>query len=115
MKVLICGSRDWDNPTPIRELIDDLPRDTIVIEGEARGADKMAAHLAKEAGLQVEPYPADWARYHRAAGPIRNKQMLVEGKPTIVYAFFKDKAKSTGTANMVAQAKKAGIPVVENI
>lgn len=115
MRVLICGSRDWDNPEPIKKLIDRLPKGTVVIEGEQRGADKMAARLAKEAGFQVDPYPADWTRYHKAAGPIRNKQMLIEGKPDIVYAFYKHKSVSKGTANMVAQARSAEVMVEEYI
>ena len=54
-------------------------------------------------------YPADWDTHGRGAGPIRNKQMLEEGKPDLVIAFPGGK----GTANMIGQAKEAGIPVRE--
>jgi hypothetical protein len=81
----------------------------VVIEGEARGADTIAREEAEKLGLTVERYPADWARYGRAAGPIRNKQMLVEGRPDFVLAFSADIERSRGTRNMVDQAIKAGL------
>lgn len=56
-----------------------------------------------------EAFPADWAAYDRAAGPIRNARMIAEGKPDIVLAF----PGGRGTANMVAQARKAGVRVIE--
>jgi hypothetical protein len=59
----------------------------------------------------VRHFPADWDKYGKAAGPIRNKQMLDEGKPQAVIAFSYDLARSRGTANMVAQARDAGLPV----
>lgn len=113
MRVLICGSRNWDDPKPIRLVISSLPKDTIVIEGGARGADTIAANLAREYGLVVEEYRAEWSKHPRAAGPIRNRRMLTEGKPEVVYAFYVNKASSRGTANMVMQAKNAGLIVYE--
>lgn len=71
------------------------------------------AHWADEWAVvnwaQFEEYPADWKRYGMAAGPIRNRRMLKEGKPDIVIAF----AGGRGTADMVRQAKAAGVPVVK--
>jgi hypothetical protein len=110
MRVLICGDRNWTNAQLIDEWIATLPADTIIIQGEARGADSTARDSAKERGLVVESYPADWEQYGRAAGPVRNKQML-DAKPDYVLAFHHDIANSKGTANMVALAEKAGIPV----
>ena len=63
-------------------------------------------------GYKYEDYPADWDRFGRAAGPIRNKQMLDEGKPTLVIAVHEDISKSKGTKNMVEQAEKRGIDVL---
>jgi len=82
-----------------------------VIEGEATGADTLARETAKLLDLPFEPYPAQWEKYGRAAGPIRNSQMLLEGKPNAVVAFHTNLAQSKGTANMVNQARKAGLPV----
>jgi len=90
-----------------------LPSDTIIVEGEAEGADLLARSVAEELGFHVEPYPANWTQYGRAAGPIRNKQMLDEGQPHLVIYFHDDLAKSTGTRDMVKKAKERGITVVQ--
>ncbi len=108
MRVLVCGDRNWSGIDPIkRELM--LAAPSVVIEGEARGADTLARKAAEELGIPVEPYPANWTKYGRAAGVLRNQQMLDEGKPDLVLAFHPDISKSKGTADMVRRAKKAGI------
>jgi len=96
---------------PIRREIGKLPVGTTIIQGDARGADLIAKSVARAQGCPVESYPADWTRYGRAAGPIRNKQMLDEGKPDLVLAFSQHLAFSKGTANMVGQARQRGIEV----
>lgn len=118
MKVLVCGSRDWTDEQPIRLVLGGL-RDVelgcrpIVIHGAARGADTTANKVAANLGCEVWGYPADWDAHGKAAGPIRNKLMLDEGKPNLVVA-FKDGFDSTlskgGTEHMVKIAKAAGIP-----
>ena len=109
MRVLICGDRNWSDFDTIFQYLSKLPKDTVVIEGEARGADSMAREAARLLGLRVEPYPADWEKHGRAAGPIRNKEMLLKGRPDLVVAFHENIATSKGTKNMVDQALKAGI------
>jgi len=114
MRVLICGSRDFHDIQAIQIVVDNLDTNDIIVHGCARGADTIAGWLAKRRGLTILEFPAQWNKYGKAAGPIRNKQMLDEGKPDKVFAFYTDKKKSRGTANMVKQAKAAGIPVWEN-
>lgn len=117
MRILVCGHRefdDWDllNTTlsPYLEYWISNPSDLVIIEGEAKGADFLARVWAKYNGVSYEAYPADWNTYGKGAGPIRNKQMLTEGKPNLVIAFL---AKgSTGTKNMIDQATKAGVETV---
>lgn len=110
MRILFCGDREWANYKAVADVMADLVPD-VVIEGEARGADSMARDAAEYFGIPVERYPAQWNTYGRAAGPIRNKQMLDEGKPDLVVAFHNNIEASKGTKNMVEQAKKRGIPV----
>jgi hypothetical protein len=55
------------------------------------------------------PFPADWGTFGKRAGPIRNKQMLEEGKPDLVIAFWD--GNSPGTKNMIDQAQAKGISV----
>ena len=80
-----------------------------IIEGDAKGADRLAGKWADLKGIGKAVYPADWDKYGKKAGPIRNKQMLDEGKPDCVIAFLTKN--SRGTRNMVSQADKAGVKV----
>lgn len=112
MRVLICGSRDWNDAAMIRNDICKFPAGTVIIEGEARGADSIARDVAITLGFEVLRFPADWDRYHRAAGVIRNQQMLDEGRPDLVVAYHDDIENSKGTRDMIARARKAGIRVV---
>jgi len=108
-RILICGDRNWTDVETIENFIRSLSPDTIIIHGNSKGADKIAERKAKEHGLTVKGYSADWNQYGRAAGPIRNKQMLLEGRPDKVVAFHNDLSKSRGTADMLRQAEKKGI------
>lgn len=114
MRVLICGDRNWTDYRAIRELVRSLPVGSTVIEGDARGADRMAGQAAREFGVAVEVYPAQWDTHGRAAGPIRNQQMLDEGKPDAVCWFHDKLSESKGTRDMVQRAQRAGIPTYGN-
>jgi hypothetical protein len=119
IRALLCGSRDWDKPVPIDVIVGGLarvygPEKVTIIEGQARGADLMAAGAAMRHGVDHEPFPADWKGHGKAAGPIRNRLMLTEGKPDVVFAFKDDfdwTLERGGTENMVRIAKEAGVPV----
>ncbi len=118
MRWLVCGGRDYpDEKTlfaTLTLLVVDRGWPSVVIEGEARGADTMAREWAEHFMIPVEKYPADWERYGRAAGFIRNRQMLSDGKPDLVVAFYdKPREESKGTADMVKQARAAGVETIE--
>jgi len=74
------------------------------------GADLIAGACARGMEVKVEEYPAEWDKYGRAAGPIRNMKMLKLGADLVV-AFHDNLAASRGTKHMVSIAEKAGIPV----
>ena len=109
-RILICGDRNWKDIETIENFVKSLPPDTVIIHGDCRGADKIADKVAKEHGLTVEPFPAKWEKYGDAAGPIRNRRMILEGKPDRVVAFHDDISKSRGTADMLKQARKHRVP-----
>lgn len=115
MRVLICGDRHWAGKTEIKVFIEQLPKDTIIIHGRARGADSLAGYYAREEGLEVIEFPAQWQVYGRSAGIIRNQQMLDEGKPDLVVYFHNNLANSRGTKDMVERATRAGIKVLSGM
>lgn len=108
-RVLITGSRDWSDVSTIRALIDSLPMDTVVIVGDANGADKIARVYADERGLVCGVFYADWANHGKAAGPMRNQRMIDKGRPTEAHAF--PLPDSRGTWDCVRRCETAGIPV----
>lgn len=118
--ILVCGDRDWtDRSVIFRELLFAVHHDfngiathrIMVIDGEAPGADTIGHEIAKQIGFQWRRFPADWKKFHRAAGPIRNQEMLDVGKPQLVLAFHADIEHSKGTKDMIKRANKSGIPV----
>lgn len=108
MKVLVCGSRRFNDRKLLDEILSRLDI-TTVIEGQARGADSLAREYAEGRGIPVLSFPAQWDKHGKTAGPIRNLQMLTEGKPDYVVAFLAKDSK--GTKHMIEIAEKAGIPV----
>jgi hypothetical protein len=76
MKVAIVGSREYPNPSKVRAYIQNLPPDTVIVSGGARGVDKCAEKVAESIGLQTEIYPADWHKFGKSAGMKRNQQIL---------------------------------------
>lgn len=108
MRVLVCGGRDFDDMDCVQCHLDGQPI-SLIIHGGARGADKLASDYAFMMGIEEKCFPADWKRHGKAAGPIRNQQMMDEGRPDLVVAF----PGGVGTADMVWRAKSAKIPVIE--
>lgn len=109
MRVIVCGSRNWKNERVMRRQLERLPSNTCIVEGGCRGADLMAAKIAKELGFEVNEHPARWGQYGKAAGPIRNQEMLDSGGIVLVLAFHEDFARSKGTLHMVEIARAANI------
>ena len=116
-RILICGGRDYFKYREFDRYMDEIygdigegeDFDCVVVQGGAKGADFLAKGWAYSMGFPCEEYPANWKQYGKAAGSIRNQQMLDEGKSDIVVAF----PGGSGTADMVRRAKKAGVEVIE--
>ncbi len=108
MKLLVCGGRTYFDAERI-DLVLDILGPSLVIHGDARGADSLAANWAVKRGVPHKAYPADWQRHGNSAGPKRNRLMLVDGRPDLVVAF----PGGTGTSDMIGAAMQRGVPVVE--
>lgn len=112
MKVLVCGGRDYRDRNELFRFMDDLHETspiTLIIEGGAWGADRLARFWAINRNIPVQTFNAEWDRYGRDAGPIRNWQMLEEGKPDLVVAF----PGGGGTGHMIRISRRKGFNVVE--
>lgn len=114
MRVLVCGGRNYNNYNEVARVLNNLyialDKDNLtIIDGGARGADTLANTWAISNGVKTERFFADWSKHGKSAGPRRNKQMLEEGKPSMIIAFPGGK----GTANMVSIARKADVYVYE--
>lgn len=113
MRILCCGDRWWTDKKLIHDVLAQLSDDTVIIHGDCRGADRIAAMVGQELGLEIVAYPAKWDRYGRGAGPIRNQQMLTDGRPDKVYAFHDNLEKSKGTRDMIERANTAHVEVIK--
>lgn len=128
MRILVTGSRTWTDRWAIYHALRDViveasnavPNvkhapgpfglgELILVHGGARGADSLADELARRniQGMQVEVHPADWERYGKRAGFLRNDAMVNQGAD-VCLAFIKDASKGATMCADIAEA--AGIP-----
>lgn len=111
MRVLACGGRNFADRERLNRVLDQLHAIhdfTLLINGDAPGADFLSSEWAHSRKITVKTFPADWAKHGRSAGPKRNQQMLDFGV-NLVIAF----PGGRGTADMVARAKKSGVEVIQ--
>lgn len=110
--VLVCGGRDYADAAKVHRILDRLLYSkgvTILIHGDATGADAIAKSWAEQNRIFAKAFPANWKRLGKRAGPIRNAAMLIQGRPDFVVAF----PGGVGTADMIKKAREANVPVYE--
>ena len=112
MRAIVCGGRRYTDWQRLQAVLDGAHAAHALEElatGNAPGADTLANAWARERGVPLTLFRADWAADGRAAGPARNRRMLAEFRPDLVIAF----PGGDGTAHMVRIARAAGVRVVE--
>lgn len=107
MKLLVCGGRTYNDKDRLFKELDSYEGVHEICHGGASGADVLAGAWAISRGIPCRVYPADWKRYGKRAGPLRNEEMLTDFRPDCVVAF----PGGRGTLNMIALAHKAGVRV----
>lgn len=107
-RVLITGSRDWVDEATIRDALQaEWETGAVLVHGACpSGADSIADRLWTGA---IEPHPAEWSRYGRRAGPIRNAAMVARGAD-VCLAFIR--RNSRGACHLANLAEQAGIRTI---
>lgn len=110
MNILITGSRHYSNKKLMTDTLDKLRPIELIIHGAARGADMIAQEYAENHSIATCQHPANWKKYGRRAGPIRNQAMLYS-HPDINLVLAFPLSDSIGTWDMVRKAHAHNIPV----
>jgi hypothetical protein len=117
-RVLLTGSRTWDRPDVIHSRLDAMRAaaeangyEFVLVHGGCpKGADLIGHQWALYTGTPCEVYPADWRRYGRSAGAVRNS-MMIDTKPDEVIGFLRDN--SGGTSGCLNEARARGLRVTQ--
>ncbi len=119
LKILICGGRHFTDYRLLEETVNNIITEMLcddieIVSGHCMGADRLGEFYAKKHGTALKIFPAEWTKYGKCAGPIRNRQMIdyINGfENKVVIAFVS--ANTKGTRNTIAFAQKANIRVIE--
>ena len=111
IKVVVTGGRKFADARLVFRTLDKIHSEkpiSLLIEGGALGADRLCRNWAIQNSVPYRTFPPDWDNFKRAAGHIRNQQMIDEGKPDFAVAF----PGGPGTRSMISKLKKAKIPTL---
>ncbi len=118
-RIIVCGGRHFNDYDTLESLVDSVlaekslsNNEIEIISGHCEGADMLGELYAKKHGIVCKVFPAEWTKYGRAAGPIRNSQMIEyasESTIPIVVAFVSPRTK--GTTDTVNKATKRGFSI----
>lgn len=110
-RVIIAGGRDFHDYALLKQTMDrllsNIENNIVIVCGMARGADRMGERYAKERGLAIDYYPANWDLHGKRAGYIRNEQMVQNADALV--AFWD--GQSRGTKHMINTAKQYGLKI----
>lgn len=111
MIVAVTGGRHYDDYDCVCRELDQLhfeSRITLILEGGARGADRLCRRWAISRGVPFKTFVAQWDRFGKKAGPLRNTIMLEQSAPNMLVAF----PGGAGTGDCVRQAKQRDIRIL---
>ncbi len=111
-RVIVAGCREFSDYELLCEKLDFLLAqlsDPVIVSGTCRGADQLGERYAAERGYPCNRFPADWNRYGRRAGYLRNRQMAENAEYLV--AFWDGRTERSGTHMMITIARELGLPV----
>lgn len=114
-RVIIAGSREWTDYELLKKKcsfflqnkLADPGVQVVILSGHAKGADLLGEKFAQENNLPVELYPAQWDKYGKRAGYLRNKDMADKGNAAII--FLSRSAQNKGSLMMASLARKQNL------
>ena len=109
-KVIIAGGRDFNDYDLLKKKVSKIlsnKSEIEIVSGTANGADKLGERYANEFNLNLKQFPANWDKFGKRAGYLRNKDMAIYANACIC---FWD-GQSKGTEHMINLAKSQGIPL----
>ena len=110
MRIVVTGGRDFADREMVVSAMSALGigDGDVIVDGGASGADTLCAEVASKLGAEIEPHPADWKRYGKEAGPLRNHEMIDSGCDFLLAV-----PGGRGTGECKAYARKHGVRVIE--
>lgn len=106
IKIAVTGGRNYEDDSILQNALNCFDIEKLYV-GDANGADSLAVEWAKFKNIPYEVFKADWSRHGKAAGPIRNREMLKAVIDGVLIAFPGGK----GTENCVQEARRQGFTV----
>jgi len=118
-RIIVAGGRDINDydiiSRAVNKGLESFPipdyEETMIVSGGAKGVDDVAIDIAQNWAMHYTVFEANWKKYGRSAGPIRNKDMAEYGTHLILIW----DGKSKGSANMKSQAQRFNLPIYEEI
>ena len=117
-KLIICGGRHFDDYEALERVVDKViselnsSEESEIVSGHCQGTDLLGELYAEKHGLKCTVFPANWKKFGKAAGPIRNSEMIKyisDSENPAVIALVGPNAK--GTMDTVNKAIKARFSV----
>ena len=100
MNIVVAGGRDFTNTNvAFNRLAQHVMNKDTIVSGHASGADKLGELFARSHNLELKLFPADWEKYGKSAGPIRNRKMAKIADLVIVFWDLE----SRGTKSMIKE------------
>lgn len=94
MKIAIVGGRDFEDYKLLKTYVNNAGlKITHIVSGGARGADSLGKKFAQEHGYKMIEFLPDWDKHKKAAGYIRNQQIIESAD--WVFAFWDNMSKGT--------------------
>lgn len=105
IRIIVAGSRNFNNYSLLEQSLMDYiagnfdPNEIEIISGGARGADSLGERFARECQLKLKRFPADWDRYGKSAGYLRNAEMADYAKQETGVLFILGRSVQRNTAH----------------